>query len=38
LLTEQEGLTVYGWCPEGKEKEYEEDEHDVYPFLVFDED
>lgn len=37
LLTEQEGFTVYGWCPEGKEDEYEEDEHDVYPFLVFDE-
>ncbi|MCG6892650.1 MAG: hypothetical protein LJE65_03505 [Desulfobacteraceae bacterium] len=37
LLTEQEGFTVYGWCPEGKEDEYEEDENDVYPFLVFDE-
>jgi hypothetical protein len=38
LLTEQVGLTVYGWCPEGKEEEYEEEEHDVYPFLVLDED
>lgn len=36
LLTSRKGLTAYGWCPGGKEEEYEKDQHDVDPFIVFD--
>jgi len=32
---DNKNLQAFNWCPDGKEEEYEKDEHEVDPFIVF---
>jgi len=36
LMSPSENLTAYGWHPHGKEKELLKDEHNVEPFILFE--
>jgi hypothetical protein len=38
LLTEAEGLTVYGWVSDDQEEASEEEEQEMEPFVVFEQE